>query len=126
MTAPTTTTDNTAPMTPANGQRVYWHRELPPLNAEIMGEHVLDANIMGEHVLEATSGRVQGTLAHRDELWDRCYRDLLTNTRERFMQEIDRLGGRYAHVLDEHVDSRHDDVANEAWLRGRFTYVLYR
>ena len=86
----------------------------------------LGANIMGEHVLEATSGRVQGTLAHRDELWDRCYRDLLANTRERFTQEINRLGGRYAHVLDEHVDSRHDDVAGEAWLRGRFTYVLYR
>jgi hypothetical protein len=99
-----------------HGKRVYWHRELPPLNAEIMGEHVL----------EATSGRVQGTLAHRDELWDQCYRDLLANTRERFTQEIDRLGGRYAHVLDEHVDSRHDDVAGEAWLRGRFTYVLYR
>jgi phage terminase large subunit-like protein len=115
MTAPTAT-NNTAPMTEEDCQRIYWHRELPPL----------DANIMGEHVLEATSGRVQGTLAHRDELWDRCYRDLLANTRERFTQEINRLGGRYAHVLDEHVDSRHDDVAGEAWLRGRFTYVLYR
>jgi len=104
------------PMTPADGKRVYWHRELPPLNSDIMGEHVL----------EATSGRVLGTLAHRDELWDQCYRDLLENTRKRFTQEIDRLGGRYAHVLDEHVDSCHDDVAGEAWLRGRFTYVLYR
>ena len=37
-------------MTPADGKRVYWHRELPPLNADIMGEHVL----------EATSGRVRG------------------------------------------------------------------
>jgi hypothetical protein len=116
MTALITTTDTTAPMTPADGKRVYWHRELPPLNA----------GIMGEHVLEATSGRVQGTLAHRDELWDRCYRDLLANTGERFTQEIDRLGGRFAHVLDEHVDSRHDDVAGEAWLRGRFTHVLCR
>jgi hypothetical protein len=116
MTAPITTIEDTAAMTPADGQRVYWHRELPPLNADIMGEHVL----------EATSGRVRGTLAHRDELWDRCYCDLLANTHERFTQEINRLGGRYAHVLDEHVDSRHDDVAGEAWLRGRFTYVLYR
>jgi len=114
MTAPITI--DTAPMTPANDQRVYWHRELPPLKAEIMGEHVL----------EATSGRVRGTLAHRDELWDECYRDLLANTRERFTQEIERLGGRYAHVLDEHVDTRHDDAAGEAWLRGRFTYMLYR
>ena len=86
-----TATNNTAPMTAEDCHRIYWHRELPPL----------DANIMGEHVLEATSGRVRGTLAHRDELWDRCYRDLLANTRERFTQEIDRLGGRYAHVLDE-------------------------
>ena len=81
---------------------------------------------MGEQVLEATSGRVRGSLAHRDELWDRCYRDLAANTQERFRQEITRLGGRYAHVLDEHVESRHDDAAGEAWLRGRFTYVLYR
>jgi hypothetical protein len=114
MSAPITTTDDTAPIPPADCQRVYWHRELPPRNADIMGEHVL----------EATSGRVRGTLAHRDELWDHCYRDLLSNTRERFTQEIGRLGGRYAHVLDKHVDNRHDDVAGEAWLR--FTYVLYR
>jgi hypothetical protein len=116
MTAPTTTADHTAPMTPDDCQRVYWHRDLPPFKTDIMGEHVL----------EATSGRVRGSLAHRDELWDRCYRDLLTNTHERFKQELTRLGGRYAHVLDEHVDSRHDDVVGEAWLRGRFTYVLYR
>jgi hypothetical protein len=113
MTAPTTTAIDT---TPDNRQQVYWHRELPPF----------DADIMGEQVLEATSGRVPGSLAHRDELWDRCYSDLLANTYERFTQEITRLGGRYAHVLDEHVDSRRDDAAGEAWLRGRFTYVLYR
>ena len=99
-----------------DGKVVYWHRDLPPLDAELMAEHTI----------EATSDRVDGTISHRDELWDRCYRDLLANTRERFSQEIDRLGGRYAHVLDEHVDSRHDDVVGEAWLRGRFTYVLYR
>ena len=29
-------------------------------------------------------------------------------------------------VLSESVDSRHDDVQGEAWLHGRFTYVLYR
>jgi hypothetical protein len=100
---------------PHNRQQVYWHRELPPL----------DADIMGEQVLEATSERVRGSLAHRDELWDRCYRDLLANTHERFTQELARLGGLYAHVLDEHVESRHDDYAGEAWLHGRFTYVLY-
>lgn len=111
-----TTINDAEPKTPGEEKRVYWHRELPPLSADIMGEHVL----------EATSSRVRGTLAHRDELWDQCYRDLLDNAQERFTQEIDRLGGRYAHVLDEHIDSRHDDIAGEAWLRGRFTYVLYR
>ena len=106
----------TAPMTPADDRRVYWHRELPPLNAEIMGEHVL----------EATSGRVQGTLAHRDELWDRCYQELMANTQARLAQEIARLGGHFAHVHDESIDVRHDDATCEAWLHGRFSYMLYR
>ena len=116
MNTQSTTADRTTPVTFGNHQLVYWHRELPPLDAEIMGEHVL----------EATSERVLGSLAHRDELWDRSYRDLRKNSYERFEQEIRRLGGRYAHVLDEHVDTRHDNVTGEAWLRGRFTYVLYR
>jgi hypothetical protein len=97
-------------------KQIYWHRELPPLNAELIGEHVL----------EATSGRVPGSLARRGELWDRVYLDLMENAETRMTQEIHRLGGRYAHVLDESIDSRHDDAAGEAWLHGRFTYVLYR
>lgn len=81
---------------------------------------------MDEHIVEAVSGRVPGTLAHRDEIWDRCYVELMAATNARLEQEIARLGGDFAHVLDESVDSRHDDALNEAWLRGRFTYVLYR
>jgi hypothetical protein len=104
------------PISSGDIQRIYWHRELPPVKAEIMGEHVL----------EATSQRLQGSLAHRDELWDRCYHGLLDNTHERFNQEIRRLGGDYAHVLDESIDSRHDPVTGDAWLHGRFTYMLYR
>ena len=99
-----------------NDQTVYWHRELPPI----------DADLLGEHTLEANSTRVEGTLAHRDELWDRCYQDLKAQTRARIDQEIVRLGGRYAHVLDESVSTRRDDSKGEAWLHGRFTYVLYR
>jgi hypothetical protein len=95
---------------------IYWHRELPPLIAELMGEHTL----------EATSERVAGTLAHRDELWERCYLDLMTQTRIRLDREIARLGGHFAHVLDEFVDSRRDEATGETWLRGRFRYVLYR
>jgi hypothetical protein len=95
---------------------VYWHRELPPLAAEVMGEHTV----------EATSGRVPGTLAHRDELWNKCLDDLMAQARSRLEQEVLRLGGNYAHVLTESVDSQHDDASTETWLHGRFTYVLYR
>lgn len=100
---------------PAGGPVIYWHRELPPLNAEAIGEHVV----------EATSQRVPGTLAHRDELWNQCYEDLMKQVRGRLEQEVVRLGGNYAHVLGESVDSKHSDAPNEAWLHGRITYMLY-
>jgi hypothetical protein len=95
---------------------VFWHRELPPLAADPVGDHII----------EATSSRVPGTLAHRDELWDRCYRELMADAERRFVQEIARLGGHFAHVHDEAIDPRHDDAAGEAWLHGRFGYMLYR
>ena len=95
---------------------VFWHRELPPLDAEPVAEHTL----------EATSGRVAGTLSHRDEQWERCYQELMTNTHARLAQEIARLGGDYAHVHEESIDSRHDYALGEAWLHGRFSYMLYR
>ena len=97
-------------------QIVYWHRELPPLSAEMMAEHTV----------EATSSRVPGTISHRDELWDRCYRELMSNAQIRLAQEVARLGGDYAHVHDESLDIRRDDQAGEAWLHGRFSYMLYR
>jgi hypothetical protein len=95
---------------------VYWHRELPPMEAEVMAEHTV----------EAISSRVAGTIAHRDELWDRCYTELMTNAEGRLVQEIARLGGDYAHVHDEVINPKHDDAAGEAWLHGRFAYMLYR
>jgi len=95
---------------------VYWHRDLPPLNAELMAEHTV----------EAASGRVAGTIAHRDELWDRCYRQLMINAETRLAQEVARLGGHFAHVNDEAIDVKHDDKAGEAWLHGRFSYMLYK
>jgi hypothetical protein len=95
---------------------VYWHRELPPL----------DADLMAEHTLEANSRRVSGSLSQRGELWDQCYRDLMEQAEHRLAQEVARLGGHFAHVLDEVIDPRHDDAAGEAWLHGRFDYVLYR
>lgn len=95
---------------------VYWHRDLPPIDAELVAEHTV----------EATSGRVEGTIAHRDELWDRCYAELMTNAESRLIQEVDRLGGDYAHVHDEAIDSKHDDATGQAWLHGRFSYMLFR
>jgi hypothetical protein len=95
---------------------VYWHRDLPPLAAQLVAEHVI----------EADSGRVDGTLAHRDELWDSCYKELMASAELRLVQEVQRLGGDYAHVFDESIVPKHDDVAGQAWLHGRFSYMLYR
>jgi hypothetical protein len=95
---------------------IYWHRELPPFDAEAVEEHVV----------EAVSVRVPGTLLHRDELWNRCYEQLMACASTRLEQEIARLGGHYAHVLRESVESHHDGPTNESWLHGQFTYMLYR
>jgi hypothetical protein len=103
-------------MTESTPNIIFWHRDLPPVAAEPTEEHVV----------EADSAHVAGTIAHRDELWDQYYEDLMSKVTERLEQEITRLGGNYAHVLDETVDSRHNDVTNESWLHGRFTYMLYR
>jgi len=98
------------------GKIVYWHRELPPF----------DADIVAEHIVEAASLRVPGTLDHRDELWKVCFADLMARTETRLEQEVARLGGHYAHVFSEAIDTRRDDVKGESWLQGRFSYVLYR
>ena len=95
---------------------IYWHRDLPPLTAEFMAEHTV----------EADSSRVEGTLAHRDELWGRCYGELMTGAEARLTQEIARLGGDYAHIHDESIVPKHDAARGESWLHGRFTYILYR
>ena len=97
-------------------QNVYWHRELPPV----------EADPVAEHTVEADSLRVPGTIAHRDDLWDRCVRDLFDTVKTRLEQEIARLGGTCAHVLDERVEVKRDSISNETWLHGRFTYMLYR
>ena len=96
------------------GRSIFWHRELPPL----------DAMAIAEHHIEATSLRVSGALGYRDKLWLHCYRDLIAQTTARLEQEIQRLGGRYAHILDESITSHHDDASGEGWLAGRFRYTL--
>ncbi|NOT25450.1 MAG: hypothetical protein HOP16_05045 [Acidobacteria bacterium] len=99
-----------------SGKTVYWHRDLPPL----------DGIILHEHSLEATSDRVVGSIVRFGSLWDQCYASLMAHTTDRLAQEVARLGGHYAHVLDEHIDSKRDDRTNESWLHGRFSYVLYK
>jgi hypothetical protein len=99
-----------------DGTEVYWHRDMPPLDVEAIGEQIV----------EATSARVPSTLSHRDELWNQCYADLMAQGRTRLSQEVRRLGGTSAHVLEESIDSRHDAATAEAWLHGRFTCVIYR
>lgn len=94
---------------------VFWHLELPPLGAEPAGVHTV----------EADSLRVPGSLERNGELWDLCYQDLMTRARHRLVQEMDRLGGHYAHVHDESLVPRHDDASGESWLHGVFTYMLY-
>jgi hypothetical protein len=95
---------------------VYWHRELPPLEAELVAEHTV----------EASSSRVSGTIAHRTALWDQCYHELMANAESRVVQEVARLGGHFAHIHDEAIDPKHDDATGQAWLHGRFSYMLYR
>jgi hypothetical protein len=95
---------------------LYWHRELPPLDAEPLGEYAV----------EAASARVPDTIAGREALWTRCEDDLMTKARRRLVGEIERLHGRCAHVVGTSIEPRHDGATGEAWLRGRFTYVLYR
>lgn len=94
---------------------VFWHRQLPPLSAEPVGEHTV----------EAVSRRVPFTFARDDEEWARCYADLMAQAQVRLEQEIARLGGHYAHVRHEVISARHDHVTGEVWLYGRFDYLLY-
>jgi hypothetical protein len=93
---------------------IYWHRELPPF----------DSDAVGEHTLEADNRRVPSAIAHRGELWDECKPDLMARTSDRLKQDVSRLGGRYAQVLNETIDPKQDEAAGEAWLHGCFESVL--
>jgi hypothetical protein len=99
-----------------DARRIYWHRELPPLTAEFLAEHTV----------EADSSRVAGAFVYGEQLWGRCYDDLITRTEARLTQEIARLGGDYAHIHAESITPKHDAATGESWLHGRFTYMLYR
>ena len=96
--------------------RIYWHRDLPPL----------DADVVAEHVVEAASDKADYHFDRRDELWHDCAPSLRAHLVERLESELDRLGGAYAHVLEEDV-TPHVDYANaQYWLIGRARYSLYK
>jgi hypothetical protein len=105
-------------VTSPTGERVqiYWHRDLPPS----------EADALGEHVLEATSAHVAGRFGHQDDEWLTCYESLMSHVRERLAEEVVRLGGTCAHVLKETIEARHNDTIGEGWLYGRFEYMLFR
>lgn len=103
-------------MSGRNAPVVFWHRELPPLHADVVSGHVL----------EADSDRVTARYSQRDEIWAQCAESLRAHARERLQQEVTRLGGDYAHVLDEMIETRRHDPEDEAWLHGRYSWVLYR
>jgi len=58
-----------------NDIHTCWHRELPPLEAEAIGAHVL----------EATSDHVQDSVSHHDERWIACYENLMAHARDRLV-----------------------------------------
>lgn len=95
---------------------VYFRRELPPLQDETAGEFVV----------EAESPPVPNTGLGRDELWTHCYDDLMHSAVERIGQEVVRLHGSCAHVVDEQIEPKVSYERGEAWLWGMFTFVLYR
>lgn len=97
-------------------QVIFWHRNLPPA----------DADAVGEHTVEAASERVSGRLAHGDAMWGTCYESLLRELDGRIRQELTRLGGHYAHIRGESIDSKHDMHTDQGWLHGRFDYVIYK
>src|SRR5262245_8818628 len=103
----------TMPETKAT-KTLYWHRELPPVDAEIVGEHTV----------EASSGRVPGTISHREALCDHRYQALTPQNRRRTAQESARLAKDCARIIGASRAARNDDYRSEAWLCGRFTHAL--
>lgn len=96
-------------------KRVYWHRELPPIAEEPVGEHEVVAK----------SRAIPYRFADRDALWHEVYPSLMEEATARITAEVARLGGSSAHVIDEDVRSAIDHQTNEYRLTGTFTFVLY-
>lgn len=94
---------------------IYWRRELPPLSEQIEGEHEV----------EAESPHVHFDYGNRAAMWSKCYEPLMAEAEKRMAQEVLRLGGSCAHVLEEIVTAKTNDATSMFWLHGRFRYVMY-
>lgn len=97
-------------------KKIYWHRELPPLSEQIEGEHAI----------EAESDHVAARFSDRDAAWWDCHGTLMRRLETRLLQEIARQDGSCAHVLTEAITTKTDDKTGHYFLRGVFTYILYR
>lgn len=95
-------------------QRVFFGRDLPPL-----GEVV-----EGEHTIEADSPALPIDACH-DALWDDGSSALQTEVTRRIEQELLRLGGSCAHVVEARLEPKVDYATGKMWLHGRYAYVLY-
>ena len=96
-------------------KRVYWRRELPPV--EDVAEHA--------HQIEATSPSIPNRAGERQEQWGRCYDSLMAEAERRIAAEVERLGGDCAHVFDEEITEKVDNKTNTYHLVGRFRFVLF-
>ena len=96
--------------------RIYAHRELPPIDEEIAGEQVV----------EAASDPIPYVWTERDALWQRCHDSLMRRAHERIEQEVIRLGGSSAHLLEEIIEPKIDHATEQYQLVGRFAFVMYR
>jgi hypothetical protein len=94
---------------------VYWRRDLPPMSEQIEGTHEV----------EAESPHIHYDFGRRAEMWAKCYGPLQLEAEERIRQEVLRLGGSCAHVVDEAIRSKTNDAEGLFWLRGRFRFVMY-
>ncbi|MEO8706020.1 MAG: hypothetical protein ABI867_38680 [Kofleriaceae bacterium] len=95
---------------------VYWRRELPPLSEQIEGEHEIEADSPAIHYDSGSA---------RQLLWGACYPMLLDHAEARMVQEVVRLGGSCAHVVDEKITAKVDDASAMFSLHGRFRYVMF-
>jgi len=80
----------------------------------------------GTYEVEAESPRIDYDLTHRSELWKQSYPPLLEAAERRATQELVRLGGSCAHIIDEQIVAKIDDTTGTFWLHGGFRFVMYR